>query len=106
MRSLSSWNVSKFRMTAYLSLPPTSPPREPSESYAELLPAMSPRTSAELPLTSRNVSWPPKESVACNVVDSLGEADREMTLGWEHNILKDADGIHDYVSSQQSEAVP
>ena len=24
-----------------------------------------------------------------------------MTLGWEHNILKYADGIHDYVSSQQ-----
>ena len=53
------------------------------------------------PYVKEYVSWPPKESVACNVVDSLGEADREMTLGWEHNILKDADGIHDYVSSQQ-----
>ena len=53
------------------------------------------------PYVKKYVSWPPEESVACNVVDSLGEADREMTLGWEHNILKDADGVHDYVSSQQ-----
>ena len=53
------------------------------------------------PYVKEYVSWPPKGSAACDVVDSLGEVDREMTLGWEHNILKDAEGIHDYVSSQQ-----
>ena len=52
------------------------------------------------PYVKEYVSWPPEESVACNVVDSLGEAGRGMMFGWERNILKDADG-NDYASSQQ-----
>ena len=63
MRSLLPWSVSSFCMTAYLHLPLTSLPREPSESSAELLPAMSPQTSAELPLTSRNMFPGPLRSL-------------------------------------------